>query len=116
MRNLFARKFNGKVWDLDAILELFRCELEEKGQASCTVKAEKSREYYTTGALYQASSYNRIVGSTNNNKYFLLGQGNNSLFRCTKFADPKDIFFKNRLCFMCLYKSNIASKFIANCS
>ena len=45
MRNLFARKFNGKVWDLDAILELFRCELEEKGQASCTVKAEKSREY-----------------------------------------------------------------------
>ena len=31
MCTLFARKFNGKVWNLDEILETFRRELEKKG-------------------------------------------------------------------------------------
>ena len=41
MRTLFARKFSGKVWNLVETLEIFRCELETKEQASLTVKAEK---------------------------------------------------------------------------
>ena len=44
MHTLSARKFSGKVWDLDEMLKLFRCELEAKEQASFTVKAEKSYE------------------------------------------------------------------------
>ena len=80
MCTLFARKFSGKVWDLDEMLKIFRCELEVKEQASRTIKAEKgyekSRENYTTGALYsasklsnyQASSHNLPSSSRNNNK------------------------------------------------
>ena len=41
MRTLFARKFSGKVWDLEEMLEIFRCELDAKEQASLTVKTEK---------------------------------------------------------------------------
>ena len=100
-RNLFARKFSGKVWDLDEILEIFRCELEAKEQTSLTVKAEKgyekSRENYTTVASYsasklsnyQASSRNPTSGSRNNKKSCLLCQGNYPLFRCTRVTDPK---------------------------
>ena len=44
MRTLFARKFSGKVWNLDEMLKIFRCELEAKEQASLTVKADKSYE------------------------------------------------------------------------
>ena len=40
VRTLFARKFRGNVWNL----EIFRCELEPKEQASLTVKAEKDDE------------------------------------------------------------------------
>ena len=124
MRTLFARTFCGKVWDLDEMLKIFRCELEAKEQASLTVKAEKSyeksRENYTTGALYsasklsnyQASSRNPASGSRNN-KSCLFCQGNHPLFRCTKVTDPKirkDLIFKNRLCFICLDNSHIASK------
>ena len=128
MRTLFARKFSGKVWDLDEMLKIFRCELEAKEQASLTVKAEKSyeksRENYTTGALYsasklsnyQASSRNPASGSRNN-KSCLFCQGNHPLFRCTKVTDPKirkDLIFKNRLCFICLDNSHIASKCTSN--
>ena len=60
MRTLFARKFSGNVWDLDEMLEIFRCELDAKEQAALTVKTEKgyekkNRENYTTGALYYVS-------------------------------------------------------------
>ena len=44
IRTLFARKFSGKVWDLDETLEIFRCELDAKEQASLTVKTEKGYE------------------------------------------------------------------------
>ena len=44
MRTLFARKFSGKVWDLDQMLEIFRCELDAKEQAALTVKTEKGYE------------------------------------------------------------------------
>ena len=30
IRTLFARKFSGKVWDLDEMLKIFSCELEAK--------------------------------------------------------------------------------------
>ena len=62
------------------MLEIFSCELEAEEQASLTVKAEKgyekSRENYSTGALYsaselcnyQASSRNPASSSRNNNK------------------------------------------------
>ena len=125
MRTLFARTFCGKVWDLDEMLKIFRCELEAKEQASLTVKAEKSyeksRENYTTGALYsasklsnyQASSRNPASGSRNNNKSCLFCQGNHPRFRCTKVTDPKirkDLIFKNSLCFICLDDLHIASK------
>ena len=125
IRTSFARKFSGKVWNLDEMLEIFRCELEAKEQASLTVKAEKgyekSRENYTTGALYsasklsnyQASSRNPAPGSRNNNRSCLFCQGNHPLFRCTKVTDPKirkDLIFKNRLYFICLDNSYIASK------
>ena len=128
MRTLFAKKFSGKVWDLDEMLKIFRCELEAKEKASLTVKAEKSyeksRENYTTGALYsasklsnyQASSRNPASGSRNN-KSCLFYQGNHPLFRCTKVSDPKirkDLIFKNRLCFICLDNSHIASKCTSN--
>ena len=98
-------------------------ELEAKEQASLTVKAEKSyeksRENYTTGALYsasklssyQASSRNPVSGSRND-KSCLFCQGNHPLFRCTIVTDPKirkDLIFKNRLCFICLDNSHIAS-------
>ena len=65
------------------MLEIFRCELEAKEQTSLTVKAEKgyekSRENYTTGALYsasklsyyQASSRNPASGSRKNLVYFV---------------------------------------------
>ena len=80
MRTLFTRKFSGKVWNLDEMLEIFMFELEAKEEASFNVKVEKgyekSRENYTTGALYsasklsnyQASSRNLASGSRNNNK------------------------------------------------
>ena len=80
MRTLFARKFSGKVWDLDEMLKILRCELEAKEQSSLTAKAEKgyekSRENYTNCALYsasklsnyQASSRNLPSSSRNNNK------------------------------------------------
>ena len=112
------------------MLEIFRCELEAKEQTSLTVKAEKgyekSRENYTTGALYsasklsnyQASSRNPASGSRNN-KSCLFCQGNHPLFRCTKVTDPKirkDLIFKNRLCFICLDNSHIASKCTSNYS
>ena len=83
------------------MLEIFRCELEAKEQTSLTVKAEKgyekSRENYTTGALYsasklsnyQASSRNPTSGSRNNKKSCLFCQGNHPLFRCTGVTDPK---------------------------
>ena len=41
MRTLFAREFSEKVCNLDEMLEIFRCELEAKKQASLTAKAEK---------------------------------------------------------------------------
>ena len=41
VRTLFARKFSGKLWNLDEVLEIFRCELEVKEQASLTLKGEK---------------------------------------------------------------------------
>ena len=41
MRTSFARKFSGKVWNLDEMLKIFRCKLEAKKQASLTVKAGK---------------------------------------------------------------------------
>ena len=44
MRTLFTRKFSGKFWDLDEMLEIFRCELEAKEQALLTVKAKKGCE------------------------------------------------------------------------
>ena len=44
MRTLFERKFSGKIWDLDEMLEIFKCELEAKEQASLTVKTEKGYE------------------------------------------------------------------------
>ena len=131
MRTLFARKFSGKVWNLDEMLEIFRCELKAKEQASLTVKVgkgcEKSRENYTTGALYstsklsnyQASSRNLASGLRNSNKSCLFCQGNHPLFRCTKVTDPKirkDLIFKNRLCFICLDNSHIASKCTSNYS
>ena len=59
MSTLFAGKFSGKAWNLDQMLEIFRCELEAKEQAPLSVKAEKgyekSIENHTTGALYSAS-------------------------------------------------------------
>ena len=59
MCTLFARKFSGKIWFLDEMLEIFRCELEAQEQASLTGKAEKgyenSRENCTTGAFYSVS-------------------------------------------------------------
>ena len=51
MRTLFARKFSGKVWDLDEMLKIFRCELEAKEQASLTVKAEKGYKKVQRTAL-----------------------------------------------------------------
>ena len=110
MRALFARKFSGKVWDLDEMLKIFSCELEAKERPSLTVKVEKgygkSKENYTTGALYsasilsncQASSRNPTSGSRNNNKSCLFCQGNHPLFHRTKVTDPKiqkDLIFKN---------------------
>ena len=102
MRTLFARKFSGKVWDLDQMLEIFRCELDAKEQAALTVKTEKgyekkNRENYTTGALYyasklsnyQTSSRNPASGSRNNDKFCLFCPGNHPLFRCTEVTDPK---------------------------
>ena len=101
MRTLLARKFSRKVWDLDEMLEICRCELEAKEQASLTVKAEKSyeksRENYSTGALYsasklnnyQAGSRNRASGSRNNNKSCLFCQDNHPRFCCTKVTDSK---------------------------
>ena len=58
MCTLFARKFIGKVWDLDEMLKIFRCKLKAKEQASLTVKGEKgyekSRELYPVHCiLYQ---------------------------------------------------------------
>ena len=44
MHTSFAREFSGNVWDLDEMLEIFRCELEAKEQALLTVKAEKGYE------------------------------------------------------------------------
>ena len=44
MHTFFARKFSGKVWDLDEMLEIFRCELKAKEMALLTVKAEKGYE------------------------------------------------------------------------
>ena len=44
MHTSFAREFSGKVWDLDEMLEIFRCELEAKEQALLTVKAKKGYE------------------------------------------------------------------------
>ena len=44
MCTLFARKFSGKIWFLDEMLEIFRCELEAQEQASLTGKAEKGYE------------------------------------------------------------------------
>ena len=38
MRTLFARKFSEKVWNLDEMLDIFKCELEAKEQASLAVK------------------------------------------------------------------------------
>ena len=60
MRTLFPWKFSGNVWDLDEMLEMFRCELKEaKEQATLTLKPEKghekSGENYTAVALYSAS-------------------------------------------------------------
>ena len=56
MHTLFSRKFSGKVWDLDEMFKIFRCELEAKEQALLTVKAEKgyekSKENCTSGALF----------------------------------------------------------------
>ena len=116
-RTLFARKFNGKFWDLDEMLKIFKCELEKKEQVSLTVKAEKgyekSRKNYTIGALhsasklsnYHASSRNPASGSRSNNKSCLFCQNNHPLFRCTKVTNPKirkDLIFENRLCFICL--------------
>ena len=51
MRALFARKFSGKVWDLDEMLKIFKCELEAKEQASLTVKAEKGYKKVQRTAL-----------------------------------------------------------------
>ena len=44
MRTSFAPKFSGKLWSLDEMLEIFRCELEAEEQESLTVKAEKGYE------------------------------------------------------------------------
>ena len=67
IRTLFARKFSGKVWNLDEMLKIFRCELEAKEQASRIVKAEKgyekSRENYTAGALCFASKLSNYQAS-----------------------------------------------------
>ena len=66
---------------------------------------------------YQASSRTSASGSRNNNKSCLFCQGNHPLFRCTKVTDPKirkDLIFKNRLCFICLDNSHIASKCTSN--
>ena len=105
MRTLFGRKFSGKVWNLDEMLEIFRYELEAKKQASLTVKSEKgyekSRENCTTGALYstsklsnyQDSSRNPASGSRNSNKSCLFCQGNHPLFRCTKVTDPSYVSY-----------------------
>ena len=121
MHTSFAREFSGNVWDLDEMLEIFRCELEAKEQALLTVKAEKgyekSRENYTIGALhftsklsnYRASSRNLSSVSRNSNKSCLFCQGNHPLLSCTKVTDPKyrkDLIFKNRLSFICLDNSH----------
>ena len=109
MRTLFAWKFSGKVWYLDEMLEIFRCEIETKDQASLTEKAEKRN---IAGALYPASklsnyhpsSRNPASGSRKNNKSCLFCQGNHPLFHCTKVTDQKIrkvLIFKNRLCFIC---------------
>ena len=70
MRTLFKRKFSGKFWDLDEMLEIFRCELEAKEKGSLTIKAEKccekSRENYTTGALYSSSKLSNDQFSSHN--------------------------------------------------
>ena len=54
-----VRKINGKVWDLDKMLEIFMGKLELKKQVSLTVKTEKgyekSRQNFTTGTLYSKS-------------------------------------------------------------
>ena len=120
MRSLFARKF-GKVYNLDEMLEIFRCELEAKEQASLTIKAEngsgKSREHYTTGAFYCASKLviikpsaviqYQIQGATINLAYF--GKAIIHHFAVLKLI-RKDLIFKNTLCFICLDDSHIASK------
>ena len=102
MHTLFAREFSGNVWDLDEMLEIFRCDLEAKEQASLTVKAEKgyekSRENCTIGALYftsklsnhQASSRNLSSVSRNSNKSCLFCHVNHPLLSCTKVTDPKN--------------------------
>lgn len=59
MCTLLVRKLSGKVWKLDVMLEIFIYELEAKKQACLAVKAQKSRENYTTGAFFQPSSRNR---------------------------------------------------------
>ena len=41
MCTLFARKFSGKIWFLDEMLEIFRCELEAQEQASLTEKLKR---------------------------------------------------------------------------
>ena len=77
-----------------------------------TVKAEKGYEK----SNYQASSRNPASGSRNN-KSCLFCQGNYTLFRCTKVIDlkiRKDLIFENRLCFICLDNSHIASKCASN--
>ena len=85
------------------MLEIFRCEIETKDQASLTEKAEKRN---IAGALYPASklsnyhpsSRNPASGSRKNNKSCLFCQGNHPLFHCTKVTDPKiqkDLIFKN---------------------
>ena len=62
---------------------------------------------------YQDSSRNQASGSRNKIKSCLFCQGNYPLLRCTKVTDPKiriDLVFINRLCFICLENSHIASK------
>ena len=123
MGTLYARKFSRKFCDIDKMLEIFSCELEAKEQASLTVQAEKgyekSRENYTTDALYstlklssyQVSSRNPASGSRSNKKSCLFCLGNHPLFRCTKVTDPKiqkDLILKNGLYLICLDNSYIA--------
>ena len=76
------------------MLEIFRCEIETKDQASLTEKAEKGN---IAGALYPASnlsnyhpsSRNPASGSGKNNKSCLFCQGNIHYFTVLKLPIRK---------------------------